>query len=167
MVIIINWFFYYFLLEHWIYSACLLASSWMNLCSKEVQLIVERCSCFSRTFTRNSNSPLEDVSWQRSRDFPPLSRSTKAKLIHSRYMICRGCRVIMCDRFRRVTWPNLPLRNILWYSSILKPWVQCAKNVYLKLKRSREHSIGERDFFPEMALKYKRKIVTVTWICLG
>ena len=84
MVIIINWFFCYFLLEHWIYSACLLASSWMNLCSKEVQLIVERCSCFSRTFTRNSNSPLEDVSWPRSRDFPPLSRSTKAKLIHSR-----------------------------------------------------------------------------------
>lgn len=56
----------------------------MNLCSKEVQLIVERCSCFSRSFTRNSNSPLEDVSWPRSRDFPPLSRSTKAKLIHSR-----------------------------------------------------------------------------------
>ena len=84
VVIIINWFFCYFLLEHWIYSACLLASSWMNLCSKEVQLIVERCSCFSRTFTRNSNSPLEDVSWPRSRDFPPLSRSTKAKLIHSR-----------------------------------------------------------------------------------
>lgn len=84
VVIIINWFFCYFLLEHWIYSAYLLASSWMNLCSKEVQLIVERCSCFSRTFTRNSNSPLEDVSWPRSRDFPHLSRSTKAKLIHSR-----------------------------------------------------------------------------------
>lgn len=84
IVIIINWFFCYFLLEHWIYSACLLASSWMNLCSKEVQLIVERCSFFSRTFTRNSNSPLEDVSWPRSRDFPPLSRSAKAKLIHSR-----------------------------------------------------------------------------------
>ena len=52
----------------------------MTLCNKEV----ERCSCLSRTFTQNSNSPLEEVSWPRSRDFPPLSRSTKAKLIHSR-----------------------------------------------------------------------------------